>query len=160
MRYSYEIFSFPFLPKYRATCFYSPPVWSNCDYICCGLCLIASSFRWEEAQERRFLVQALIFPLWWPGISHLQVKSKIYYARLVSLMFVVNHSISCSIWCFKEGEILLPGEFNLLQDFSPFSFLWSYITTVELCVSVCVLLALFNEVLKASFVIHLFDFNK
>lgn len=125
--------------------FSSPPLWSNCDFICCGLCLIASWFRWEEAQERGFLVQLLTFPLRWQGTSHLQVQSKIYYARLFSLMFLVYHSISCSIRCLKEKEIL--------QGFSPFSFLWSHIKTVELCVSICVLLALFNEVLKALFVI-------
>lgn len=135
-------------PKKEKPALSSLHIWSNCDFICCGLCLIASWFRWEEAQKRRFLVQALTFPLWWPGIRHLQVQSKIYYARLASLMFVVYHSISCSIWCFKENEIQLPDELNLLQDFSPFSFLWSYIKIVELCVSVCVLLALFNEASK------------
>lgn len=103
--------------------FSSPPLWNNCDFICCGLCLIASWFRWEEAQKRRFLVQPLTFPLWWQETSHLQVQSKIYYARLFSLMFLVYHSISCGICCLKEKEILLPGEFNLLQGFSPFSFL-------------------------------------
>lgn len=80
-------------PKTEQPAFSSPSLRSNCDFICCGLCLIASWFRWEEAQGRRFLVQDLTFPLWWPGISHLRAQNKIYYPRLVSLMFVVYHSI-------------------------------------------------------------------